>query len=220
MDIFAGRGGNQKTPLNFNGIAPLHCMIVREEDNVYKVTPTSVMPTLIDGERIFGTEYVDGTTEIGLGEGISYPITELINPLDPTTFTDWGFASRHIPDAAAAEAFNNVTIWEYSLDTEGTLDEFLWDNVAACQANYLIDDRKLRKAQELLYEAGDSLYAMQDGSAQRKGAYASLLVVLGKLYVAAGRDDVARQAIDGARKVFSSGVESSEEVKTLLNSLS
>lgn len=219
MDIFVGRGGNQRIPLGHDGIAPLHCLIEREEDNVYKVTPTSVMPTLLDGERAFGTEYVDGTTEITLGDGNTYPITELAEPLDASTLTDWGAASRHIPDAAAAEVFNSVSVWEYRVSQEGELDEFLWNNVAACQANYLIDEGKLRKAQELLYEAGDSLYAMQDGSTVRKEAYASLLVALAKLYIAAGREDVAREALDGASRVFASGVECSPEVKALLDSL-
>lgn len=219
MDIFVGRGGNQRIPLGHDGIAPLHCLIEREEDNVYKVTPTSVMPTLLDGERAFGTEYVDGTTEITLGEGNTYPITELAEPLDASALTDWGVASRHIPDAAAAEVFSSVSVWEYRVGQEGELDEFLWNNVAACQANYLIDEGKLRKAQELLYEAGDSLYAMQDGSTLRKGAYASLLVVLAKLYIAARREDVAREALAGAQRVFASGVECSPEVKALYDTL-
>ncbi len=206
-------------PLSHDGIATLHCRMEREEENVYKVTPTSVMPTLLDGERVFGTEYVDGSTEITLGEGNTYPITELTEPLDASALTDWGVASRHIPDATAAEAFNSVSAWEYPVGQEGGLDEFLWNNVAACQANYLIEEGKLRKAQELLYEAGDSLYAMQEGSALRKGAYASLLVVLAKLYIAAGRKDVAREALAGARRVFASGVECSPEVKALLDSL-
>lgn len=132
---------------------------------------------------------------------------------------DWGAASRHIPDAAAAEVFNSVSVWEYRVGQEGELDEFLWNNVAACQANYLIDEGKLRKAQELLYEAGDSLYAMQDGSTVRKGAYASLLVALAKLYIAAGREDVAREALAGASRVFASGVQCSPEVKALYDTL-
>ena len=37
---------------------------------------------------------------------------------------------------------------------------------------------------------------------------------------AAGREDAAREALAGARKVFAAGVECSEEVSALLNSLS
>lgn len=218
MDIFAGRGGNQKLPLTDKEIAPLHCLIECEEDNVYKVTPTSVNPTLIDGERIFETSYVDGDTTVSLGEGNDYRIADLRKHLDAADFSDWGYVSRHIPDAVSAEAFNSVAVWEYTVN-DGELNEFLWNNVATCQANYLIVEGKLRKAQELLYEAGDRLYAMQDGSPKLKSAYAALLVVLGKLYKAAGREDVAKEAIDGARCVMASGVECSDEVMTLLNSL-
>lgn len=219
MDIFVGRGGNQKIALTDKNVAPVQCRIEKESDDVFIVTPTSVMPTLLDGERTFGAEYVDGTTVITLADGKGFPITELTKPLDASSFTDWGVTSRHLPDAIAAQAFNDIAIWEYPVNDNGDIDEFLWNNVAACQANYLIDESKLRKAQELLYEAGDSLYAAQDGSMRLKRAYASLLVVLGKLYIAAGRDDVAAQALDGARRVFLSGVECSEEVKALLDSL-
>lgn len=219
MDIFAGRGGNQKLPLKNIGIAPLHCLIECEEDNVYKVTPTSVMPTFIDGERIFETTYVDGDTTVSLGKDNDYNIEELRKHIEASDFSDWGLVSRHIPDAVSAEAFNSVVVWEYPVN-DGELNEFLWNNVATCQANYMIDEGKLRKAQELLYEAGDSLYAMQDGSPRLKTAYAALLVVLGKLYKAAGREDVAAQALEGARRVFASGLECSEEVTVLLKSLS
>ena len=219
MDIFAGRGGNQKIPLTDKGIAPLHCLIECEEDNVYKVTPTSVMPTFIDGERVFETTYVDGDTTVSFGKDNEFRIADLRKHIDVADFSDWGFVSRHIPDAISAEAFNSVPVWEYPVN-DGELNEFLWNYVAICQANYLIDEGKMRKAQELLYEAGDSLYAMQDGSVKFKSAYASLLVVLGKLYKAVGREDVASQALDGARHVFASGVECSEEVTELLNSLS
>lgn len=219
MDIFAGRGGNQKVPLTSKEIAPLHCMIECEDDNVYKVTPTSVMPTFIDGERIFGATYVDGDTTVSLGKGNDYRIADLRKHIDASDFSDWGFVSRHIPDTVSAEAFNSVAVWEYPVN-DGELNEFLWNNVTACQANYLIDEGRLRKAQELLYEAGDSLYAMQDGTPGLKAAYAALLVVLGKLYKAAGRGDVAAQALDSARRVLASAPECSTEVTELLNSLS
>lgn len=219
MDIFVGRGGNQMIPLTNKEIAPLHCLIECEEENVYKVTPTSVMPTFIEGERIFETTYVDGETTVSLGKGNDYRISDLRQHIDASDFSDWGIVSRHIPDAVSAEAFNSVAVWEYPVN-DGELNEFLWNNVATCQANYLIDCGKLRNAQELLYEAGDSLYAMQDGSPKLKAAYAALLVVLGKLYKAAGREDMAAQALDGARRVFASGSECSEEVTLLLNSLS
>lgn len=222
MDIFVGRGGNQRIPLGHDGIAPLHCRIEREEENVYKVTPTSVMPTLLDGERAFGTEYVDGTTEITLGEGNTYPITELAEPLDASALTDWGVASRRLKDTDSAGAFLDITVYEYFDGDEengGADYVFLWDNIAACKALRFIDEGKLRAAQELLYEAGDDLYAAQDGSMKLKGAYASLLVVLAKLYIAARREDVAREALAGAQRVFASGVECSPEVKALYDTL-
>lgn len=219
MDIFAGRGGNQQIPLTDKSIAPLHCLIQHDRDNVYTVTPTSVQPTLLDGERIFEPVYVEDSAELILADGVAYPLSELVKPLDVKQFTDWGMVSRHIPDASAAKVFNKATIYEYPVNGD-EVDKFLRDNVAACHANYLIDEGRLRAAQELLYEAGDSLYAMQDGSPRLKGAYASLLVVLGKLYLKAGRDDVAAQALSGARKVFASGTGCSEEVTALLNSLS
>lgn len=223
MDIIVGRGGNQAADLSEAGVAPAHCLI-SSDGTYYTVKPASVSPTLVDGERVWNTggETFTGDSKITVGE-FSAPITELAKPMDVAEISDWGVASRRLKDTNAAGAFLDITVYEYfdSDEENGGADYvFLWDNIAACKAFQLIDEGKLRAAQELLYEAGDDLYAAQDGSMKLKGAYASVLVLLGKLYIAAGREDVARVALAGARKVFAAGVECSEEVKTLLNSLS
>ena len=223
MDIIVGRGGNQAADLSGAGVAPAHC-IISSDGTYYTVKPISVSPTFVDGERVWATngESFTPDSKITVGE-FTAPIAEIVKPMDGTGITDWGIASRRMKDVNAAGAFLDITVYEYfdSDEENGGADYvFLWDNIAACKAFHLIDEGKLRTAQELLYEAGDDLYAAQDGSMKLKGAYASVLVLLGKLYIAAGREDVAREALDGARKVFSAGVECSEEVKTLLNSLS
>lgn len=223
MDIIVGRGGNQAADLSGAGVAPAHC-IISSDGTYYTVKPISVSPTFVDGERVWNTggETFAAESKITVGK-VTAPITEIVKPMDVSEITDWGIASRRMKDTNAAGAFLDITVYEYfdSDEENGGADYvFLWDNIAACKAFHLIDEGKLRTAQELLYEAGDDLYAAQDGSMRLKGAYASVLVLLGKLYIAAGREDVAREALDGARKVFSAGVECSEEVKTLLNSLS
>ena len=223
MDIIVGRGGNQAADLSGAGVAPAHC-IISSDGTYYTVKPISVSPTFVDGERVWNTGGGTFAAESKITVGkVTAPITEIVKPMDVSGITDWGIASRRMKDTNAAGAFLDITVYEYfdSDEENGGADYvFLWDNIAACKAFHLIDEGKLRTAQELLYEAGDDLYAAQDGSMRLKGAYASVLVLLGKLYIAAGREDVAREALDGARKVFSAGVECSEEVKTLLNSLS
>lgn len=223
MDIIVGRGGNQAADLSGAGVAPAHCVISKDGE-YYRVKPASVAPTLVNGERVWYPNGETFTADSVITVGThSSTLTELAKPMDVAAVTDWGVASRRLKDLNAAEAFLSITVFEYyDNDTENGGQDFifLWDNVAACKALRLIEEGKLPAAQELLYEAGDDLYAAQDGSMKLKGAYASLLVVLGKLYIVAGRDDVARLALDGARKVFASGVECSEEVTSLLNSLS
>lgn len=204
-------------------MAPAHCLI-SSDGTYYTVQPASVLPTLVEGGRVWNTggETFTGDSRITVGEFTS-TITELARPMEVAGITDWGVALRRLKDTNAAGAFLDITVCEYFDGDEengGADYVFLWDNIAACKAFHLIDEGKLRAAQELIYEAGDDLYAAQDGSMRLKGAYASVLVLLGKLYIAAGREDVARVALAGARKVISSGVECSEEVKTLLNSLS
>lgn len=223
MDIIVGRGGNQSADLSTAGVAPAHC-VISSDDTYYKVRPASISPTFVDGERVWETNGKSFTpdSKITVGE-FTAPIADIVKPMDVTEIIDWGVASRRLKDINAAGAFLDITVYEYFDGDEengGADYVFLWDNIAACKALHLIDEGKLRAAQELLYEAGDDLYASQDGSMKLKGAYASVLVLLGKLYIAAGREDAAREALAGARKVFSSGVECSEEVTALLNSLS
>lgn len=222
MDIILGRGGNQAADLSGAGVAPAHC-IISSEGTYHTVKPTSVSPTFVDGERVWTTkgETFTPDCQITVGE-FTAPIAEIVKPMNVAEITDWGIASRRLKDTNAAGAFLDITVYEYFDGDEengGADYVFLWDNIAACKALHLIDEGKLRAAQELLYEAGDDLYASQDGSMKLKGAYASVLVLLGKLYIAAGREDAAREALAGARKVFAAGVECSEEVSALLNSL-
>ena len=62
--------------------------------------------------------------------------------------------------------------------------------------------RRYWEAQSLIYEAGDTLYDLQDGSELLQGIYASMLTVCARLYVAVNRLDVAQEAINGALSIF------------------
>ena len=65
-----------------------------------------------------------------------------------------------------------------------------------------MDEGKYWEAQNLIYEAGDTLYDMQDGSDVLQGVYASMLVVCARLYLKVGRLDVGLEAINGAISIF------------------
>ena len=69
-------------------------------------------------------------------------------------------------------------------------------------AYYMTDENKFREAQNLVYEAGDILYDMQDGSELLQGIYASILTVCARLYLHVDRLDVAKEAILGAADIF------------------
>lgn len=226
MYIIVGRGGNQAADLLMAEVAPAHCAIRRDEDDpdYYIVIPTSILPTLVDGERVWqsccwGSFSHDSKITIGK---YTATLAELARPMDVAEITDWGIASRRLNDTNAAGAFLDITIREYydnNAENGGADYVFLRANIEACKALRLIEEGKLRAAQQLLYQAGDGLYASQDGSMRLKGAYASVLVLLGKLYIVAGRKDVAREALDGAGKMFAAGVKCSHEVTAMFNSL-
>ena len=65
-----------------------------------------------------------------------------------------------------------------------------------------MDEGKYWEAQNLIYEAGDTLYDMQDGSDILQGIYATMLVVCTRLYLKVGRLDVGLEAINGAISIF------------------
>lgn len=225
IDIIVGRGGNQAADLLMAEVAPAHCSICRDEDDPdnYLVVPLSILPTLVDGERVWqpGWESFSPDSKITIGK-CTATLAELARPMDVAEITDWGIASRRLNDTNAAGAFLDITIREYydkNAENGGADYVFLRANIAACRALRLIEEGKLRAAQQLLYQVGDGLYAGQDGSMRLKGAYASVLVLLGKLYIAAGRNDVAREALDGAGKMFAAGVKCSHEVTAMFNSL-
>ena len=74
--------------------------------------------------------------------------------------------------------------------------------VKSAMAYYMTDENKFREAQNLVYEAGDILYDMQDGSELLQGIYASILTVCARLYLHVDRLDVARETILGAAGIF------------------
>ena len=74
--------------------------------------------------------------------------------------------------------------------------------VKSTMAYYEIQEDKLYDAQMLLYEVGDQLYEMQDGTELLQGIYASILDLVGKLYVEVGKYEEAKIAADAATKIF------------------
>ena len=216
MDTIVGRGGNQAVDLSSAGVAAVHCVISKTKTG-YNVYPTNVAPTIIDGKRLFELdEEFRGSERISVGN-YTGTVENLYGKSDFSGIIDWGTMAERMPDADAARMFNNVTVKEYIEDKKEAL--FLWDNAAACQAYYLIENGKLRNAQELLYEAGDELYEAQDGSVRLKTAYASLLVLLSWLYIKAGRKDVAVVAKNGAQQLIGAGAQCSTKVLNLLKTL-
>lgn len=209
MTIFIGRGGTQKQPLAGIDIAPLHCSIKENGDGTFSVAPLNYRPTIVDGERVWKSTEYDGDSVLTVGESFEMKLSEAAQAIDAHNLTDWGMMADRFGDLNAITAFDNVCLWEYEEDTPNLID----DNAMCARAYYLMREGKLREAQEQLYEAGDDLYARQDGTPLMHGAYAGMLGLLAELYVRAGRSDVARQAHDGARQLLSMGAECSERVR-------
>ena len=201
MHIIIGRGGNQKQKITDPKIATCHCIIWgTDTPGEYEIEPLNVKPTLVDGRRIFTKVPADGNTRITLGDTFDAKVKDIVKEMfDLHSITDWGVAADRFATALSVEVFQQFCWREYA-------DDIAADNsIMLCKAFRLIEDGRLRAAQELLYEAGDALYENQDGSDRMRDAYAAALVLAALLYDRIGRSDAAQEARNGARSMIASG---------------
>lgn len=214
MNILVGTGGNQKILLKDPGVAPCHCAIFPEGDDLYIVESTNKRPAYVDGKRIFGDMTVNGDSEIKIGNTISITVRELAEPYEISNIIDWGIA---------AERFNSITdldVFQVTVDHAYSKEEINIINTSAlklCRAYFHINQKKFREAQIIIYDVGDLLYENQDGRDILKNAYLSAMILLFYLYKEAGLADLKEIAKNRSIKMINSGYSCTNKIMHLLD---
>lgn len=198
MEILVGRGGNQSMPITDEQVSRIHCKIEVMDSGHISVTNLSAGGTWLNGTRLVKRTLVKPQDTLGLGPSFTATVEQLIATTDYDAYTCHQAVLRKYPTARELQVFINTSAQR----AESQMAPYVMPVVKSAMACCLIDEGKYWEAQSLIYEAGDTLYDLQDGSDLLQGIYASMLTVCAQLYVAVNRFDVAREAISGALSIF------------------
>lgn len=211
MDVIViGRGGIQKPIIKDKSVPPLQGYFLEDEDGDLIFNLRSVKPIYFNGER---ATYIDTVVEPGskvtIGDGLTFTLEELLEPMDIEELKDWGVALRRFDSAIAANVFWTVSLIVDDEDNYPFVEE---TSARCCEAFYLIESGKFKDAQKIIYEAADLLFDKQDGSEKYKRAYTAVLALAAYFYFKIGQKDLAEATLEDFRSVINSGVKCSEEV--------
>ena len=198
MEILVGRGGNQSMPITDEQVSRIHCKIEVMDSGHIAVTNLSAGGTLLNGVRLVKRTLVKPEDTLQLGPSFTATVKELIKATDYDTYTCHQIVLRKYPTARELQVFINTSAQR----TDVQMPPYVMPVVKSAMAYCLIDEGKYWDAQSRIYEAGDTLYDLQDGSELLQGIYASMLTVCARLYKAVHRLDVALEAVNGAISIF------------------
>jgi hypothetical protein len=162
------------------------------------VTNLSAAGTWLNGTRLVKRTLVKPQDTLRLGPTFTATVEQLTSTTDYNTFTCHQAVLRKYPTTRELQVFINTS----AKRADSQMAPYVMPVVKSAMAFCLIDEGKYWEAQNLIYEAGDTLYDLQDGSELLQGIYASMLTVCARLYVAVHRLDVALEAINGALNIF------------------
>ena len=198
MDILVGKGGNQSMPITDETVSRIHCKIEVLDSGFIAVTNLSASGTFLNGQKLVKRTLVKREDELQLGVRFKATIHELLNNVNYETFTWHQVVRDKYLTSNALQAFIDTSAKKIN----NQLPRYFMPVVKSAMAYYMMDENKFREAQNLIYEAGDMLYDMQDGSELLQGIYASVLTVCARLYLQVDRLDVAKETILGATGIF------------------
>ena len=198
MDILVGRGGNQSMPITDETVSRIHCKIEVLDNGYIAVTNISTAGTMLNGQKLIKRTLVQKNDILQLGPKFQASVNDLIEKEDYSAYTCHQVVQRKYPSSRELQVFLSTS----SQRATDQLTNYAIPVAKSAQACYLMDEGKYWEAQNLIYEAGDTLYDMQDGSVTLQGVYATILVVCALLYLKVGRLDVALEAINGAISIF------------------
>lgn len=198
MEILVGKGGNQSMPITDETVSRIHCKIEVLDSGYIVVTNLSASGTFLNGQKLVKRTLVKREDEIQLGVRFKATIHELLDNANYDVFTWHQVVRDKYLTSNALQAFISTS----ALKVNDQLPCYFMPVVKSAMAYYMMDENKFREAQNLIYEAGDMLYDMQDGSDLLQGIYATILVVCARLYLQVGRLDVGLDAVNGAISIF------------------
>lgn len=198
MEILVGRGGNQSLAIDDENVSKIHCKIEVLDSGRMAVTNLSAKGTWLNGDKLIKRTLVKPDDELRLGPSFMVHVKDLLVQESYNAYTNYLYIADRYKSKGDLEAFIN-TAAKRSADQ---MPDYVMPVAKSTLAYYDIQDDKLYDAQMLLYEVGDQLYEMQDGSELLQGIYASVLDLVGKLYVEVGKYEDAKIAADAAAKIF------------------
>lgn len=198
MEVLVGKGGNQSMPITDETVSRIHCKIEVLDSGFIAVTNLSASGTFLNGQKLVKRTLVKREDELQLGVRFKATIHELIDSVNYETFTWHQVVRDKYLTSNALQAFISTSAQKVN----DQLPCYFMPVVKSAMAYYMIDENKFREAQSLIYEAGDMLYDMQDGSDLLQGVYATILVVCARLYLKVGRLDAGLDAVNGAISIF------------------
>lgn len=198
MEILVGRGGNQNMPITDEQVSRIHCKIEVMDSGHIAVTNLSAGGTWLNGVRLVKRTLVKPQDTLQLGPTFTATVEQLTATTDYDNYTCHQAMLRKYPTARELQVFINTSAQR----TDSQMAPYVIPVAKSAMALCLIGEGKYWEAQSLIYEAGDTLYDLQDGTELLQGIYASMLTVCARLYIAVKRFDVAQQAINGAISIF------------------
>lgn len=198
MEVLVGKGGNQSMPITDETVSRIHCKIEVLDSGFIAVTNLSASGTFLNGQKLVKRTLVKREDELQLGVRFKATIHELLDSVNYETFTWHQVVRDKYLTSNALQAFISTSAQKVN----DQLPCYFMPVVKSAMAYYMTDEKKYREAQSLIYEAGDMLYDMQDGSELLQGIYASVLTVCARLYLHVDRLDVGLEAINGAISIF------------------
>lgn len=223
MDIIVGRGVNQGMVIDDESVSKIHCKIEILDSGRMGLTNLSAKGTWLNGSKLLGSTVIKPNDKLRLGPTFTVLVKDLLVQENYNAYTNYIYVADRYKTKDDLEAFINTA----AKISSGHMPDYVMPVVKSTLAYYYIQDDKLYDAQMLLYETGDEIYEMQDGSELLQGIYASILDLVGKLYVEVGKYEEAKIAADAAVKIFhrikhgqkSSSEEQIESVKLLSESI-
>lgn len=198
MEVLVGKGGNQSMPITDETVSRIHCKIEVLDSGFIAVTNLSASGTFLNGQKLVKRTLVKREDELQLGVRFKATIHELLDSVNYETFTWHQVVRDKYLTSNALQAFISTSAQKVN----DQLPCYFMPVLKSTMAYYMINENKFREAQSLIYEAGDMLYDMQDGSDLLQGVYATILVVCARLYLKVGRLDAGLDAVNGAISIF------------------
>lgn len=198
MEVLVGKGGNQSMPITDETVSRIHCKIEVLDSGFIAVTNLSASGTFLNGQKLVKRTLVKREDELQLGVRFKATIHELLDSVNYETFTWHQVVRDKYLTSNALQAFISTSAQKVN----DQLPCYFMPVVKSAMAYFMTDENKFREAQNLIYEAGDMLYDMQDGSDLLQGVYATILVVCARLYLKVGRLDAGLDAVNGAISIF------------------